>query len=238
MMVYLKPDTSEAARLDTKYRLQTIAGLQEAQFISKQVALERLKSQMQHHSALVEGLKENPLPDAFEVVLEASARNRTELKFLAERIAALPSVAEVEYGEQWVHRFSHLIHLFSLAGYAVGTLFFMAGIFIVANTIRLVLYSRRDEIEVMRLVGATDRFIKIPFFLEGMIQGGAGTLIGLGTLYAGFWALSAHFTDNLAATGFIHLRFFSMAASLAIFCGGVLAGWLGCWVSLKQFMRS
>ncbi len=236
MMIYLKEDTSEAARLETKYRLQAIAGVQETRFISREEALERLRSQMQHHSALLDNLKENPLPEAFEVILEGSARTSTELRFMAERMSALPDVDEVEYGEQWIQRFISIINIFSLAGYAIGALFFMAAIFIVANTIRLVLYSRRDEIEIMRLVGATDRFIKIPFFLQGMIQGGTGTLAGLAVLWGGYWALNAHFAENLS-TGFVSLRFFSIGTCMAIVVGGILVGWLGCWISLKQFMK-
>ena len=87
MMVYLKPDTSEAGRLDTKYRLQSIAGVQVARFFSKEDAIEKLKSQMQHHAALLDNLRENPMPDAFEVIIEPTARNGEELSFLAERKA-------------------------------------------------------------------------------------------------------------------------------------------------------
>ena len=188
MMVYLKPDTSEAGRLDTKFRLQGISGIQKAKFISKKEAMAKLKTQMQHHTALLDNLKENPLPDAFEITIEPSARNSTELEFLAERINALSTVAEVEYGQQWIRRFTNIINLFRLAGYGIGALFFMATVFIVANTIRLVLYSRRAEIEIIRLVGATDRFIKFPFYLQGMIQGGVGTLVGLLVLFIGYFS--------------------------------------------------
>lgn len=236
MMVYLKGEASEAERLDTKFRLQGLEGVQEAVYISRQEALDRLKAQMQHHSALLENLRENPLPDAFEITMKPSTRTSEQLGFLAERVRALPGVAEVEYGQQWIQRFTQVINLFSLAGYAIGALFFMATLFIVANTIRLVLYSRRDEIEIMRLVGATDRFIKIPFYLVGMIQGGAGTIIGLTLLYAGYLALSLHFAPDMAG-GMIQLRFFSVGICLAVVMGGTLIGWLGCWVSLKQFMK-
>jgi cell division transport system permease protein len=236
MMVYLKPNISEAERLDIKFRLQGIAGVQEALYISKDEAMNRLKSQMQHHSALLENLKENPLPEAFEISLQPSTHNSEGLRFLAERLQSLTGVAEVEYGQQWIQRFSNIINLFSIAGYAIGALFFMATLFIVANTIRLVLYSRRDEIEIMRLVGATDRFIKIPFYLEGMIQGGAGTVIGLGLLYAGYFTLSTHFEPTIAS-GMLGLRFFSAGVCAVVVLGGMLIGWLGCWVSLKQFLK-
>jgi cell division transport system permease protein len=237
LMVYLKPDLSESGRLDTKFRLQSIAGVKEAHFISKQDGMQRLKEQMKHHTALLDNLKSNPLPDAFEVIVQPEARTSTDLEFLAERIAGLPAVAEVEYGRQWIQRFTGIVDLFTLAGYAIGGLFFMATVFIVANTIRLVLYSRRDEIEIMRLVGATDRFIKVPFYLEGMIQGGVGSLIGLGVLLAGYYSMAAHFQENIGA-GLLSLRFFSPAVSLGIVLGGILVGWLGCLISLKQFLKA
>lgn len=237
MMVYLKSDTSEAGRLDTKFRLQGIAGIHSATFISKNDAMAKLKSQMQHHTSLLDNLKENPLPDAFEITIEPTARNITELDFLAERIISLPTVAEVEYGQQWIRRFTNIINLFRLAGYGIGTLFFMATVFIVANTIRLVLYSRRDEIEIMRLVGATDRFIKIPFYIQGMLQGGAGTVLGLLVLFVGYLSLSSHFEQSVSGS-LITIRFFPLEMCTAIIVGGILVGGLGCLVSLKQFMRT
>lgn len=236
MMVYLKPDTSEAARLETKFKLQGIAGVKEAVFISRQEAMQRLKEQMQHHSALLENLKANPLPDAFELTLNPEAHNSTALGFLAERIGALPNVAEVEYGRQWIQRFTSVIQLFSLAGYAIGALFFMATVFVVANTIRLMLYSRRDEIEIMRLVGATDRFIKMPFYLQGMLQGAAGTILGLGILSGGYLFLISQFEPGIAGE-MLSLRFFPPLTCVVMVAGGGIIGWLGCWVSLKQFLK-
>ncbi len=237
MMVYLNPGTSEAGRLDTKYRLQGIAGVQAANYVSRQEAMAKLKAQMKNHAALLDNLKKNPLPDAFEVTLKSSARNITELEFLAERIKSLTTVAAVEYGQQWIQRFTSIINLFQLAGYGIGALFFIATVFIVANTIRLVLYSRREEIQIMRLVGATDRFIKIPFYLQGMIQGGMGTLIGLVVLFAGYYSLTTHFEQSVS-DDLLNIRFFSIGACAAIVGGGIVVGWLGCLVSLKQFMKT
>jgi cell division transport system permease protein len=127
--------------------------------------------------------------------------------------------------------------MFSMAGYGIGALFFIAIVLIVANTTRLVLYSRRDEIEIMRLVGATARFIKIPFYIQGMLHGGAGTLLGLLVLFVWYLTLSSHFEPG-AAGGLPTIRFFSPEMCTAIIGGGILVGGLGCLVSLKQFMRS
>jgi cell division transport system permease protein len=236
MMVYLKPDISEAGRMETQHRLEHIAGIQIARFISKREAIEKLKTQMQHHAALLDNLKDNPMPDAFEVLIEPAARNREALSFLAERISALPTVEEVVYGQRWIQRFINIINLFRLAGYGIGALFFMATVFIVTNTIRLVLYSRRDEISIMRLVGASDRFIKIPFYLQGMLQGGVGTLLGLLVVLIGYISLTSHFNQHESGE-LISIRFFPGSICALLVLGGIGVGWLGCWVSLKQFME-
>ena len=236
IMVYLAPGTSEAQRLDTRYRLQTIAGIQSISFISKADALELMKARMQRQTSLLDNMRENPLPDAFEVTLVTESNSPEKIEFLAQRIEGLPSVSEVEYGQQWIDRFANFFNLFKLVGYGMGAMFFMATIFIAANTIRLVLYSRREEIHIMRLVGATDNFIKVPFYLEGIIQGLSGGLIGLGMLFSAFSAIGSQFEQTLSAE-MVAIRFFSMGTCAVFLGGGMLTGLLGCFFSLKQFVK-
>lgn len=237
IMVYLEPGTSEAQRLDTRYRLQTIAGIQSIRYISKEEALSLMKTRMQRQTSLLENLRENPLPDAFEVTLVTASNSPEKIEFLAQRIEGLPSVAEVEYGQQWIERFANFFNLFKLAGYGMGALFFMATVFIAANTIRLVLYSRREEIQIMRLVGATDSFIKLPFYLEGLLQGLFGALVGLGVLYAAFSAIGTQFEQTLSAE-MVVIRFFSLGICAAVVGCGMATGLLGSFFSLKQFMKA
>ena len=168
--------------------------------------------------------------------MATEANSPEKIEFLAQRIEGLPSVAEVEYGQQWIERFANFFNLFKLAGYGMGALFFMATVFIAANTIRLVLYSRREEIHIMRLVGATDTFIKVPFYLEGLIQGFSGALIGLGVLYAAYSAVGSQFEQTLSAE-MVAMRFFSLGLCAAIVGGGMLTGLLGSFFSLRQFTR-
>jgi len=183
VMAYLKPDIPEIKIGELERRIQGMDGIRDVRFISKNEALQRLKSQMKRQPSLLENLKENPLPDAFEIRLAESFQNRDRVEMLAERLNSLVQVEDVEYGQIWLGRFMSIINLFRLTGYAMGGLFFLAAVFIVANTIRLVLYSRREEVEIMRLVGATDGFIKAPFYIEGLIQGALGGMIGLTVLF-------------------------------------------------------
>lgn len=118
----------------------------------------------------------------------------------------------------------------------MGGLFFLATILIVANTIRLVLYSRREEVEIMRLVGATDGFIKTPFYLEGLIQGALGGLIALVLLFVIFLVISSSLEKGLASA-LLTIRFLSIEAFFGILLLSMSVGWLGCYLSLKQFLK-
>lgn len=237
IMVYLSPETTENQRLDTRYQLQTIAGIERIQFISRDEALKLMKERMPRQASLFDNLRENPLPDAFEITLVSESNSPEKIEFLAQRIEGLPSVAEVEYGQQWIERFANFFNLFKLAGYGMGAMFFMATVFIAANTIRLVLYARREEIHIMRLVGATDNFIKFPYYLEGLIQGLCGSLIGMAILFAAFSAIGSHFEQSLSAE-MVSIRFFPIQICAIIIGGGMTTGLLGSFFSLKQFMRA
>lgn len=236
IMAYLKPDISEARLLDIRHKIQSMYGVSDVRFISKDEALSILKEQMKRQSSFLANLKENPLPDAFEIRMTASSASGEKVETLAAQIESLPSVEEVEYGRRWIGRFTYIFNLFRLTGYAMSGLFFTAAVFIVANTIRLVLYSRREEVEIMRLVGAADRFIKTPFYIEGLIQGALGGIIGLAILFAAFMFISSNVGQSFSS-GFFHIRFLSLEASCGIIMCGMFAGWLGCYLSIKQFLK-
>jgi len=236
IMAYLKPGIDNDGLKDLKLAIQALDDVDTIQFISKQEALSRLKAQMAHQSSLFENLTQNPLPDSIEIRMTAATESWQNIDSLAAQIEDLPQIDEVEYGQRWVGRFAQIISLFRLAGYAMGTLFFMATIFIVANTIRLVIYSRRDEVEIMRLVGATDSFIKIPFYFEGLIQGALGALIGLVMLYIAFIFVSSNVEKGFFP-GLFRFHFLSPTLLLAILMISMLVGWLGCFISLKQFLK-
>jgi cell division transport system permease protein len=237
IMAYLKPGIHNADLTNLKRTIQSLDGVHTLRFISKQEAIDRLKAQMQHQSSLFENLTENPLPDSFEIRMTASTGSWQKIEFLAAQIGSLTLIEEVEYGRRWIGRFVRIISLFRLAGYAMGALFFMATVFIIANTIRLVIYSRREEVEIMRLVGATDSFIKMPFYIEGLIQGAVGAAMGLVMLFISFFFISSNIEQGFSP-GLFRLRFLSPTTIGGILLGSMLVGWLGCYISLKQFLKS
>jgi cell division transport system permease protein len=236
IMVYLKSDTPETNTSELIRKIQLMEGIRNVRFISKNEAFQELKKQMKRQSSLFENLKENPLPDAFEIQLNASFQNQEKVEMLATRIESLPQVDEVEYGQRWLGQFTNFFNLFRFTGYAMGSLFFMATLLIVANTIRLVLYSRRDEVEIMRLVGATDSFIKAPFYIQGLIQGAFGGIIGLAVLFISFLLISLHMGQGISPDLFT-IRFLSPGALCEIIVVSIFVGWIGCYLSLKQFLK-
>ncbi len=237
VLVYLEQDATDANRLDLRYQLQRLKEIQELTFISKEAALKQLKRQMQHQSALLENLKKNPLPDAFEIRVVDASRELNQVAALAKRIQTFPQVAEVEYGQHFIARFSQIINIFKFVGYALGGLFLVATLFIIANTIRLVLYSRREEIEIMRLVGATDRFITTPFYIVGLILSGLGAALGLMALFAAYQLVLSKFQSSLSLES-VELQFLSSIQILLFIGASMLVGLMGCFLSLKQFLKN
>ncbi len=236
IMVYLESDLDTAQRHAIETRIRKLYGVQATHFISKETALERLRSQMQRQSAILEGLDRNPLPDAFEIQMIPTARTWDKAEDLAQNIEAVAGVADVEYGQRWVERFVALFKLFRLTSYAMGGLFFIASVFIVGNTVRLILYSRRQEVEIMRLVGATERFILAPFYFQSMIQGALGGVSGLVALFIMFMLIQSKI-QAVSVTGLVNLRFLSPGLLMAVVAASTLVGWLGCHLSLKQYLK-
>lgn len=237
IMAYLRPNIPHADIGALQLKIQDFYGVQNVKFISKEEGLQMLKDQMKRQPSLFVDLKENPLPDAFAIRMIPTSKNQEKIEGLTTRLEALPEINDVEYGHKWLARFTNIFNLFKLTGFALGGLFSVAAVFIVANTIRLVLYTRREEVEIMRLVGAADSFIKAPFYIEGIIQGALGGTIGLAVLFVTFLIVSSNVQQSFALD-FFTVRFLSIKVyGTIIFCS-TCVGWLGCYLSLKQFLKS
>lgn len=236
VMAYLQDGLTATDRSHLKARMENLYGVQQAVFIPKDQALARLRTQMGRQASILENLERNPLPDAFEIQMIAAHQSWEKVEELAGALEKLDGVSEVEYGQRWIKRIINVFNLFQLTGTVLGALFFMAAIFIVGNTVRLVLYSRREEVEIMRLVGATERFILAPFYFQSLIQAALGGVAGLVILYLMYSLVQSRIATDMAAS-VLRLRFLSPGTMLAIVACGMLVGWLGCHLSVKQYVR-
>ncbi len=236
IMVYLDENFDpEKDMIDLKNSLIKLKQTRHVDFLPKTRALEKLKKDMNSHTALFEGLKENPLPDAFLITLK-SDDGKPGIEEFALMVSSMPFVEEVEYGEAWLDRFKEILKVFRTTGYLMIFMFFAITFFITSNTVRLSLYSRLEEVEIMRLVGATDSFIAVPFYIQGLIQGICGSVAGLGLLFILYISASPCIVGENSFMMF-NIRFISLKYLLLIFCCSSCLGWFGCYVSLRRFLK-
>jgi cell division transport system permease protein len=229
----LSADQAEALR----GQIAEWQAVEEIVYISKNQALAQFRSQLREYAEVLEGLKENPLPASLELKLASDVSEKGGIESLADRLQRLDGVAEVQYGKKWVAKLRVFVDLLKLVGITVGGLLLLATIFVVSNTVKLTFYSRQEELEIMRLVGATDFFIKAPFLIEGALHGLGGALLAAGALWVLLILLFSHLH--------LPLRVAAMPGTLpqvhviAGFLGlGVLLGLLGSTVSLRRFLRA
>jgi cell division transport system permease protein len=155
-----------------------------------------------------------------------------------ERLRQQPAFSDLRYGQQWLERYDAFLFLLRLTGALAGGFLLFATLFVIANTIKLTIYARRDELEILSLIGATPLFIKIPFLAEGALQGALGALLALGGCHALYYfflkkGLSALLTT--AAAGNIH--FLPLSLQLGLVGLGLLLGLLGSMLPLRRFLR-
>ena len=208
-------------------------------FVSREEALARLKEGLTAQAGLLEDLRDNPLPPSFEVELKEEHKHPEAIKLFTGEIKKIAASAEVDYGQEWLQRFSAFIGMLKLVGLSIGSFLLLATIFIISNTIKLTIYSRREEIEIMKLVGATNLSIRIPFFLEGIAQGLLASLLSLGILYGGYKALLHKLmVDYSLFLGPLQLTFLPPQLMAALVLLGIALGIFGCAFSMGRFLKA
>jgi cell division transport system permease protein len=236
LMVYLKPGAAAGAVPRLQQTIAALDGVAACRFVPKEEALQELRRQLPASSSLLDNLEDNPLPDAFEVGLGTGSAGWVRVGAIAARIGALAEVEAVEYGRKWVELLQGVLQLVPAAGAVVIGLFALSAVAIVGGTTRLVVYSRRDEVEILRLIGAAERFIKAPFYLGGALQGLVGGAAGLALLGVVFNTLMDRLGES-ALPGMLPMRFLRWDEMAAVLAGSVLAGGLGAWASLRPPLR-
>jgi len=234
--VYLKDGVDEGTREGIRRAITTLQGAEIKGFISKEKALQDMKGMLGSQAALLDGLTRNPLPASFEVAFRKVDKAKFEPKRIKEGLEKVAGVDEVQYGEQWLDQFDGLLYMLKIAGLAIGGLLCVAVLFIITNTIKLAIYSRRNEIEIYKLVGATDWYVKAPLLMEGALQGLLGALIALGILLAFHFVLSFKVIQILGLP-FMEVVFLSAVYVLGILSLGLVLGLLGSFIAIGRFFR-
>jgi cell division transport system permease protein len=212
--------------------------VQEVQYRSKDDALRILEERLQGQRGMLKGLPRNPLPASLEIRLHPEYRNSLGVNRLAEKLRGTKEIADLQLGSEWVERFSAFMVLFQVLGLGLGGLLLLTTIFVISNTIRLNIFARRDEIEIMRLVGATGIFIRAPFYIEGILQGFLGACLALAVLFVFFQLFLTKVYEPLKyLLGNFPLHFLTSNQAVGLALGGLTLGLLGTKVSVGRYLR-
>lgn len=235
MSVYLREGLTDTERGYLFSRIRSEPGVRSVKYISKSEALELFKKDMKGQEALIEGLGENPLPASYEIVLDQQYVAAGRIEAIASRISALPGVEDVSYGRDGARFLAGLFDVIKYGGAAVAVLLGTAVVFIISNSVRLALYSRGQEIELMQWIGATRGFIQGPFLIEGMLLSVLGASLALGILSGIFYSLPEE--AALFVSGPKGLDFLPAEVVAYIIIGSGMLGLVGALISVGRFLE-
>ncbi|MDX1673602.1 MAG: permease-like cell division protein FtsX [Longimicrobiales bacterium] len=190
VVAYLHDDATPDQIQALQAEIRTIAQVRDVLYISRRQAVELARQQLSGFEGILSDLDTNPFPASLEVTLQPGQRNADAVHRVADRVRGYPFVEDVRYGQDWLDKVYLLRRVAGAAAIVVGGAFAAVAALIIGAAIRLAIFARREEIAIMRLVGATDWFIRRPFLLEGLITGLLGGLLALPATYGVYYFLS------------------------------------------------
>jgi cell division transport system permease protein len=190
IVAYLRDDAAPASVTAAQREIEGFTEVREVLYISREQALRRAQAELPEFRAIFAGIESNPLPASLEIALQPNQEGPEVVERVAERVLAFPFVEDVRYGSEWLDKVYLLRRVAAAATLILGGAFAIVAALIIGAAVRMAIYARRDEISIMRLVGATDGFIRRPFVLEGLITGVLGGLGALGLTYVVYDLLS------------------------------------------------
>jgi cell division transport system permease protein len=236
---YLNKDVGDDQVKGIMERIIALPEVDQARHISREQAWNDFRTALGAQSAVLEGLPRDVLPASFEITLKPAYRDPPKVKELAIRLGKIAGIAAVEYPQEWVDRLNLFVLAVQWTKWALGGILFTAMFFIVGSTVKLALLARKEEIEIMQLVGASEELIQAPFVVEGMLQGCIGAGVALLCLWLFYVFLHEYFVPQMALWGpSMQIRFLDPASITLIVMIGWLLGGLGSLFSLRRSLRT
>ena len=238
VVVYVKSEASGKVLEVIRQRLESEQVVRALSFVSKNQALKEFYQQFPDESRILEGMEENPLPSSFVIQIAPRFQATDHIEAFAERVNQFPGVDQVRYSQDWIDTLALLVSYFEFGAVIIGVILGVATVTIIANTIRLSFYSRKEEIEILRLIGATKSFIATPYVIEGAILGICGGALAL-VLLKGIFEL---FRSELNASGWFSgleslLAFFPLQTSIILVFSGMALGCASSLLSVFGLMK-
>lgn len=228
IVAYVLPGTPLETVTLALQDIEAFPEIASAGYVSEDSALGRARAELSEFRDVLRELERNPLPASIEVKLEPGFRDTEHVARVAERLRGFGFVDDVRFGRDWVEKLDRLRQIAAVVGLVVGAAFAAVAIIIIGTTIRMAVLQRGREIAIMRLVGATDGFIRRPFLLQGAIKGMLGGAIAVALSYAAFVAINRWL---------IQADFFSREQAAAIVGFGTVIGFLGSALSVGRHLK-
>lgn len=234
MMVFVDNSLDRSQLSDLEYEIKSLNGVKSVTFISKEQALKNLQDKFADKDYdLKKTVGKNPLPNSFEV----KAKNPQDVAKLAAKIKQLDGVDKVNYGQGVIERLLKVTQWIRIISIAMIIFLALGAVFLIATTIRLAIFSRRKEIYLMKLIGATDWFVRWPFFIEGVLLGSLGSLIAILFLALGYGSLVNNMQTAVFFIPLVKNPRLLLDIYLALLASGAVLGMLGTYISLNRFLE-
>jgi cell division transport system permease protein len=233
--IYLRDTATDAERGAVIAAVTAAPGVAGVDVVSKSDALQRFTRDFPDLAGAARASPTNPFPASLEVRLASATVNAAALERLAQLAARMPGVSDVRYDRRWLERLSSVAAAIRWTGLALSTVLILAAALTISNVVRLALFARRDEIEIMELVGAPMSMIRGPFICEGILQGALGALVALVLLRVAF-AFSRASLDTVAqVSGVDAAVFLAPSSALLLLAGGALVGCAGSLFAVRRW---
>ncbi len=209
-------------------RISNIEGVIDIRYVSKDEAYKSFKDRLGKDKDMLEALSVNPLPASLEINIAPGYKTLDNLDKISLKIGLFSGIEDVSYGKRWIARIDKIIKVLLLADLIFGIILLVSSILLVTMTVRLNVESRRDHIDIMRLVGATDSFIRIPFIFEGLITSFISSIISAAIIYGVLFFLSSRFDDMRGDLNII---------TVSIFVLGIVIGIIGSKIAVDKYLK-
>ncbi len=235
VMVYVADDASEDETAAVGSSLNNIGNIESCEFVPKEEAFQKQIESMGGDSALFEGFDESPLPDAYKVTV----KDLSQFENTVSQIKQIDKVDSVRENSDLASKLLSLRHAVSIVSIGLVAMLFLVAVFIIANTIRITMFSRKLEISIMKAVGATNWFIRWPFMIEGMILGTISGVVSLGVLWGLYAIAEKAFSQTLSLLGFKLVPFteYWWQILLVFVAIGLFTGGFGSLVSMGKYLK-
>lgn len=239
VVFFLNKDISPIDREAITRELEKSPLVQKTQFVSSEEAMEKFLTKFPNLQGIIDNLKLNPFPSSYEISLRERDLTYEETQPFIDKMRGMKGIEDVQFNKDWVEKMQSLSRLARAVGFFLGGILVLASFFIVSNVIKLNVIARKDEIEILRFVGGTNTFIRIPFLTEGIILGALGGILSLLLLFVVIKLFPIYLGSSLGILNeLINFRNLTFSQSFALILSGAVIGLFGSLSSIAKFLKS